>query len=184
VISSKRPFWPSLAIRPQKKCVRQAIPERVKKAERIEKFRQTSKRRNCRSKNNCQIWASYLSRTRSCKPTQSCFGIARSLHMVLHRTRIDHLPAGQRATAAPLTALRLLANIPQVAKPVCQPCVKLRVRHFWMMSVYGSREQALAWLRKSHPRLNGRTPLSLLKTDAGSRIVEELRIQIDEGMFV
>ena len=51
-------------------------------------------------------------------------------------------------------------------------------------SVYGSRERALAWLRKPHARLNGRAPLSLLKTDTGSRIVEELLIQIDEGMFV
>ena len=51
-------------------------------------------------------------------------------------------------------------------------------------SVYGSRERALAWLRKPHARLDGRTPLSLLKTDAGSRIIEEMLIQIDEGMFV
>lgn len=51
-------------------------------------------------------------------------------------------------------------------------------------SVYGARQRALAWLRKAHPRLEGRTPLSLLKTDMGSRIVEELLIQIDEGMFV
>ena len=51
-------------------------------------------------------------------------------------------------------------------------------------AVYGSRERALAWLRKPHARVDGRTPLSLLKTDTGSRIVEELLIQIDEGMFV
>jgi len=51
-------------------------------------------------------------------------------------------------------------------------------------SIYGSREHALNWLRKPHARLDGRTPLSLLKTDTGSRIVEELLIQIDEGMFV
>ena len=51
-------------------------------------------------------------------------------------------------------------------------------------SIYGSRERALGWLRKPHPRLDGRSPLSLLKTDAGSRIVEELLVQIDEGMFV
>ena len=51
-------------------------------------------------------------------------------------------------------------------------------------SIYGSRERALDWLRKPHPRLDGRTPLSLLTTDAGSRIVEELLVQIDEGMFV
>jgi putative toxin-antitoxin system antitoxin component (TIGR02293 family) len=51
-------------------------------------------------------------------------------------------------------------------------------------SVYGGRERALAWLRRPHPRLEGRVPLSLLKTDTGSRIVEELLVQIDEGMFV
>jgi putative toxin-antitoxin system antitoxin component (TIGR02293 family) len=51
-------------------------------------------------------------------------------------------------------------------------------------SVYESRERALAWLRRSHPRLRGRTPLETLKTDTGSRLVEELLVQIDEGMFV
>jgi len=51
-------------------------------------------------------------------------------------------------------------------------------------SIYESRERALAWLRRPHPRLRGRTPLETLKTDIGSRIVEELLVQIDEGMFI
>jgi len=51
-------------------------------------------------------------------------------------------------------------------------------------SLYGSRQRALAWMRKPHAQLDGRAPLSLLKTDTGSRIVEELLVQIDEGMFV
>jgi len=51
-------------------------------------------------------------------------------------------------------------------------------------TIYGSRQRALAWLRRPHARLGGRAPLSLLNTDTGSRIVEELLVQIDEGMFV
>jgi len=51
-------------------------------------------------------------------------------------------------------------------------------------AIYGGRERALAWLRKPHARLEGRAPLSLLRTDTGSRLVEELLVQIDEGMFV
>jgi putative toxin-antitoxin system antitoxin component (TIGR02293 family) len=51
-------------------------------------------------------------------------------------------------------------------------------------TVYGNRERALGWLRRPHPRLDGRSPISLVKTDTGSRIVEELLTQIDEGMFV
>lgn len=51
-------------------------------------------------------------------------------------------------------------------------------------AVYGSRERALNWLRRPHSRLDGRAPLSLLRTDTGSRIVEEMLVQIDEGMVV
>jgi putative toxin-antitoxin system antitoxin component (TIGR02293 family) len=51
-------------------------------------------------------------------------------------------------------------------------------------SVYGSRQRALAWLRNPHPRLENRAPLSLLKTDTGSRLVEDLLVQIDEGFFL
>jgi putative toxin-antitoxin system antitoxin component (TIGR02293 family) len=51
-------------------------------------------------------------------------------------------------------------------------------------AIYGSRERALEWMRRPHPRLDGRAPLSLLKTDTGSRIVEELLTQIDEGMII
>ncbi|QMV19742.1 DUF2384 domain-containing protein [Granulicella sp. 5B5] len=51
-------------------------------------------------------------------------------------------------------------------------------------AVYGSRERALAWLRRPNARLGDRAPLSLLQTDTGSRIVEELLVQIDEGMFL
>lgn len=51
-------------------------------------------------------------------------------------------------------------------------------------AIYGSRERALAWMRRPQASLEGRTPLSLLKTDTGSRLVEELLIQIDEGMYI
>jgi putative toxin-antitoxin system antitoxin component (TIGR02293 family) len=50
--------------------------------------------------------------------------------------------------------------------------------------IYGSRERALAWMRRPQPRLEERTPLSLLTTDTGSRLVEELLVQIDEGMYI
>jgi putative toxin-antitoxin system antitoxin component (TIGR02293 family) len=50
--------------------------------------------------------------------------------------------------------------------------------------VYESRERALEWLRRANPRLDNRSPISLLKTDTGARIVEELLGQIDEGYFI
>ena len=50
--------------------------------------------------------------------------------------------------------------------------------------VYENRERALQWLRRPNPRLQDRTPISLLKMDTGARIVEELLGQIDEGYFI
>lgn len=50
--------------------------------------------------------------------------------------------------------------------------------------VYGSREEALRWLRQPTPRLKNRAPVDLLNTGDGGRMVEELLTQIDEGMFV
>jgi putative toxin-antitoxin system antitoxin component (TIGR02293 family) len=60
--------------------------------------------------------------------------------------------------------------------------------------VYGSRLRALRWLRRPNGRLGqaasddsdtaGRKPISLLTTDIGARMVEELLLQIDEGYFI
>lgn len=50
--------------------------------------------------------------------------------------------------------------------------------------VYGSRELAVLWLMRPNPRLEDRAPIEMLHTEAGARLVEELLVQIDEGMFV
>jgi putative toxin-antitoxin system antitoxin component (TIGR02293 family) len=50
-------------------------------------------------------------------------------------------------------------------------------------SVMGSREAALDWMRETKQRFHGRTPFQMLQTEAGGRLVEEMLIQIDEGIF-
>ena len=61
--------------------------------------------------------------------------------------------------------------------------------------LYGSRERALDWLRTPNANLDpelrnqlfvrgGPMPMSLLKTEVGTRMVEELLVQISEGMFI
>ena len=49
---------------------------------------------------------------------------------------------------------------------------------------FGSPEKAALWLRRENRALAGKTPIELLKTETGSRIVEELLGQIDHGMFI
>jgi putative toxin-antitoxin system antitoxin component (TIGR02293 family) len=49
--------------------------------------------------------------------------------------------------------------------------------------VFGEPERAWRWLRKRKERFRGRTPIDMLATEAGARLVEEMIVQIDYGMF-
>ena len=61
----------------------------------------------------------------------------------------------------------------------------MRVVRLWALAkhVFGNEEKALKWLRKPSERLAGRSPLSLLRTESGGRVVEQGLWQIDEGVF-
>lgn len=50
-------------------------------------------------------------------------------------------------------------------------------------SVFGERDKALRWLRKPKVRLDRRSPLDVLATDAGARVVEQALRQIEHGIF-
>lgn len=50
-------------------------------------------------------------------------------------------------------------------------------------AVLGDDNSALAWLRSPKKRFEGRPPIEMLATEPGGRLVEEMLIQIDEGMF-
>lgn len=50
-------------------------------------------------------------------------------------------------------------------------------------AVLGDEESALQWLRTPKRRFEGRAPLQMLATEAGGRLVEQMLIQIDEGMI-
>ena len=49
--------------------------------------------------------------------------------------------------------------------------------------VFGEPARAWRWLRKPKGRFDGRTPVDMLATEAGARLVEETIMQIDYGMF-
>jgi putative toxin-antitoxin system antitoxin component (TIGR02293 family) len=49
--------------------------------------------------------------------------------------------------------------------------------------VFGNREKALYWLTKQKSRFSERRPVQMLRTDLGSRMVEEMLVQIDEGIY-
>jgi putative toxin-antitoxin system antitoxin component (TIGR02293 family) len=50
-------------------------------------------------------------------------------------------------------------------------------------NVFGSLEKALLWLRSPDDRLDDRNPLSMLHTESGGRLVENMLWQLDEGVY-
>ena len=50
------------------------------------------------------------------------------------------------------------------------------------VQVFGERERAWRWLRARQRQFRDRSPLQLLSTETGARLVEEQLYRIDEGM--
>lgn len=49
--------------------------------------------------------------------------------------------------------------------------------------VFGDKEKAHRWLRKSKRSLDGKTPLAYLSSETGARIVEEMLFRIESGIL-
>lgn len=49
--------------------------------------------------------------------------------------------------------------------------------------VFGDPEKAHRWLRKPKGALDGETPLAYLASEAGARIVEDMLLRIEHGIF-
>jgi len=47
---------------------------------------------------------------------------------------------------------------------------------------FGEPGRAWRWLRKPKRHFNGKTPLEMLATEAGARLVEEMVARIQDGM--
>lgn len=50
-------------------------------------------------------------------------------------------------------------------------------------SVWGEKEKAMHWMRAPKKRFEGRSPIDMLATEPGGRLVEQMLLQIQEGMF-
>jgi putative toxin-antitoxin system antitoxin component (TIGR02293 family) len=50
--------------------------------------------------------------------------------------------------------------------------------------VFGNHEKSLRWLRRKNDRLEERTPLEMLRSEAGGDLVRQMLYQIDEGIYV
>lgn len=49
--------------------------------------------------------------------------------------------------------------------------------------IFADPEKARRWLRKPNRALHNNTPLALARTETGARLVEDLLLQIDHGVF-
>lgn len=60
-----------------------------------------------------------------------------------------------------------------------------RVARLWEygVKVFGDPDKARRWLTKPKVRFEERTPLQMMRSGAGGDGVEEMLVQIEEGMF-
>jgi putative toxin-antitoxin system antitoxin component (TIGR02293 family) len=49
--------------------------------------------------------------------------------------------------------------------------------------VFGNHDKALLWLRSPDDRMASRTPLNMLHTESGGRLVESMLWALDEGIY-
>jgi putative toxin-antitoxin system antitoxin component (TIGR02293 family) len=47
---------------------------------------------------------------------------------------------------------------------------------------FGESDRAWRWMRKPKRRFQGRTPIEMLASEAGARLIEELLYQVDDGI--
>jgi putative toxin-antitoxin system antitoxin component (TIGR02293 family) len=52
------------------------------------------------------------------------------------------------------------------------------------VQVFGEKDKAVYWLGEPKRRFEGRTPIQMMRTGLGTGMVEEMLVQIGEGMFV
>lgn len=48
--------------------------------------------------------------------------------------------------------------------------------------VFGDPERAWRWMRKTKRHFDGKTPMQMLATEAGARLVEEMIARVDDGL--
>jgi len=87
--------------------------------------------------------------------------------LVAPRRTLDH----RRARSEPLSPVESDRAV-RLARVVAQA-----------ESVFDNKEKAMTWLRRPMRRFEGHSPIQMLESDAGSRLVEEALVQIDEGYF-
>jgi putative toxin-antitoxin system antitoxin component (TIGR02293 family) len=48
--------------------------------------------------------------------------------------------------------------------------------------IFGANDRAARWLRKPKTRFEGQTPMQMLQTESGARLVEQMLLQLEHGM--
>ena len=119
----------------------------------------------------------------------SDFDIAKLVHNRLSLTVIDRLLA-EGITKQEINLIapqRTLAHRRAKSEPLTidesDRAVRLARVIAQAESVLADQAKAMAWLRRPMKRFEGMSPLDMLVSDVGSRLVEEALVQIDEGFF-
>lgn len=80
------------------------------------------------------------------------------------------------------TLTHRIANNQPLSKEESDKAVRVARVTAMAEQVFGEPERAWRWLRKPKIHFAGKTPIAMLGTEAGARLVEEMIAQIEDGM--
>ncbi len=90
----------------------------------------------------------------------------------------------QDAVIPKRTFARRLANDELLTSEEADRAIRLARLDTEACRVFADDAKAALWLRRPNPQMNNQTPLMLARSETGARLVEELLIQIDHGIYV
>jgi putative toxin-antitoxin system antitoxin component (TIGR02293 family) len=111
------------------------------------------------------------------------FGKAEATHLFARVAATSPLPTGKlRAELIPDSSWKRARKTlgPQASQTAA------RLSHILAIAerIWGNEQEATVWLNSPHPELEGATPISLLRTEAGGRAIEALLGALEFGFPV
>ena len=135
------------------------------------------------------FWTRVSERLGLAKPATSEFDFLKAVHYGIGLKAIDTLKSeGLGASEItviiePRTLSHRRAKRENLSPQESERAARLSRMLTLAERVFGSNDKALTWLRKPQKCLGAAAPMSLLSSEIGARIVEEMLFQIDEGYF-
>jgi putative toxin-antitoxin system antitoxin component (TIGR02293 family) len=102
---------------------------------------------------------------------------------IVRLKRFTHLSDADLAEVIPRRTLTSMRGVKKLSAEQSDRVARTAGIAALAQRVFGDADLARDWLRTPNPALNHETPLRLLRTGSGAKVVENVLIRIDHGAY-